>query len=170
MIAGFFAVATVFNMNMLNDNGAGDVSLEDVAVMAQAHNSENQYICFYCGGDGSWGGSDCTYCLNGEINDIINAKGFKSIPGAPCFEYVTSSSVGGSTTVYHGESNTTTVGFSFSGPETSTSVTNSSGESTTYTYNTAASQVLLGYAINCEPISTSGTCKSRSCDDVRMSY
>jgi hypothetical protein len=31
-----FAVATVFNMNMLNENGAGDVSLDALAVMAQA--------------------------------------------------------------------------------------------------------------------------------------
>ena len=36
MATGFFAVATVFNMSMLNDNGAGDVSLDAVAVMAQA--------------------------------------------------------------------------------------------------------------------------------------
>jgi len=34
--AGLFAVATVFNMSLLNDNGAGDVSLEAVALMAQA--------------------------------------------------------------------------------------------------------------------------------------
>jgi len=33
-----FAVATVFNMNMLNDNGAGDVSLNAIAVMAEAQN------------------------------------------------------------------------------------------------------------------------------------
>jgi len=36
MVAGFFAVATVFNMSILKDNGAGDVSLDAVAVMAQA--------------------------------------------------------------------------------------------------------------------------------------
>jgi hypothetical protein len=41
MIAGFFAVATVFNMNMLNDNGAGDVSLDAIAVMAQAQSESN---------------------------------------------------------------------------------------------------------------------------------
>jgi|SRR5690554_113533 len=33
---GFFAVATVLNMNMLQANSAGDVSLESIAVMAQA--------------------------------------------------------------------------------------------------------------------------------------
>ncbi|WP_462319179.1 hypothetical protein [Marinilabilia sp.] len=36
MVAGLFAVATVFNMSMLNDNGAGDVSLDAIAVMAHA--------------------------------------------------------------------------------------------------------------------------------------
>ncbi|MGM0504462.1 MAG: hypothetical protein ACQESQ_07580 [Bacteroidota bacterium] len=35
--AGLFAVATVFNMNMLNENGAGDVSLDAIALMAQAN-------------------------------------------------------------------------------------------------------------------------------------
>jgi hypothetical protein len=35
---GFFAVATVFNMNMLQTNDAGDISLEGIAVMAQAQN------------------------------------------------------------------------------------------------------------------------------------
>jgi hypothetical protein len=33
---GFFAVATVFNMNMLQTNDAGDISLEGIAVMAAA--------------------------------------------------------------------------------------------------------------------------------------
>ena len=33
---GFFAVATVFNMNLLQSNKAGDVSLDAIAVMAQA--------------------------------------------------------------------------------------------------------------------------------------
>lgn len=34
--ASFFAVATMFNMGMLKDNGAGDVSLDAIAVMAEA--------------------------------------------------------------------------------------------------------------------------------------
>jgi hypothetical protein len=38
---GFFAVATVFNMNLLQGNGVSDVSLDDIAVMAQAQNGEN---------------------------------------------------------------------------------------------------------------------------------
>ena len=33
---GLFAVATVFNMNVLQGNSAGDVSLDAIAVMAQA--------------------------------------------------------------------------------------------------------------------------------------
>jgi len=32
----FFAVATVFNMNLLQSSNAGDVSLESIAIMAQA--------------------------------------------------------------------------------------------------------------------------------------
>jgi len=33
---GFFAAATVFNMNLLQGNSAGDVSLDAIGVMAQA--------------------------------------------------------------------------------------------------------------------------------------
>jgi hypothetical protein len=36
----FFAVATVFNMNLLQDNSLDDVSLEGIAVMARAQASE----------------------------------------------------------------------------------------------------------------------------------
>lgn len=32
----FFAIATMFNMSMLNENGAGDVLLDAIEVMAQA--------------------------------------------------------------------------------------------------------------------------------------
>ena len=38
---GFFAVATVFNMNVLQGGGVGDISLDAIAVMAQAQNGEN---------------------------------------------------------------------------------------------------------------------------------
>jgi hypothetical protein len=38
---GFFAVATVFNMNMLQSNDAGDISLEGIAVMAQAQDESS---------------------------------------------------------------------------------------------------------------------------------
>ena len=34
--AGLFAVATVFNMDMLNENAAEDISLDDIEVMAKA--------------------------------------------------------------------------------------------------------------------------------------
>ncbi len=37
---GLFALATVFNMNVLQSNNAGDVSLDAIAVVAQA-GSEN---------------------------------------------------------------------------------------------------------------------------------
>lgn len=35
-----FAVATVFNMNLLQGNTLGDVSLDSIAIMAQAQNGE----------------------------------------------------------------------------------------------------------------------------------
>ncbi|HTO16052.1 MAG TPA: hypothetical protein VLZ83_09785 [Edaphocola sp.] len=38
---GLFALAMVFNMNVLQLNNAGDVSLESIAVMAQA---QTEYI------------------------------------------------------------------------------------------------------------------------------
>ena len=36
-----FAIATVFNMNLLQGNSVGDVSLDAIAVMAQAQYAEN---------------------------------------------------------------------------------------------------------------------------------
>lgn len=36
----FFAVATVFNMNLLQTSNTGDVSLESIAIMAQAQKGE----------------------------------------------------------------------------------------------------------------------------------
>ncbi|TCO07330.1 hypothetical protein EV194_109149 [Natronoflexus pectinivorans] len=38
---GFFAVATVLNMNVLPGHNAGDVSLDSIAVMAQAQGDES---------------------------------------------------------------------------------------------------------------------------------
>ena len=53
---GFFAVATVFNMNLLQGNIAGDVSLDAIGVMAQAQseipdgtNCGTSYQGSYCG-------------------------------------------------------------------------------------------------------------------------
>jgi hypothetical protein len=46
---GLFAVATVFNMNLLQGNSAGDVSLDAIAVMAQAQS------------EGGSGGGDWRY-------------------------------------------------------------------------------------------------------------
>jgi hypothetical protein len=57
-----FGVATVFNMNMLQSSNAGDVSLESIAVMAQAqyagetvpgwtnNDKAHGYICNISGG------------------------------------------------------------------------------------------------------------------------
>ena len=65
---GFFAVATVFNMNLLQGNSVGDVSLDAIAVMAKAQNESGTSLsCLYCGGDGVRpGGSSCTYCGGGD--------------------------------------------------------------------------------------------------------
>ena len=68
---GFFAVATVFNMNLLQGNIAGDVSLDAIAVMAKAQSESGTSLsCLYCGGDGVRpGGSSCTYCGGGHKNN-----------------------------------------------------------------------------------------------------
>src|SRR5690554_3369671 len=68
---GFFAVATVFNMNLLQGNSAGDVSLDAISIMAQAQSeipeTETTIDCLHCGGDGVRpGGSSCTYCGGGD--------------------------------------------------------------------------------------------------------
>jgi len=63
IVAGLFAVATVFNMSMLNDNGVGDVSLDAVEIMAQAEaevsGSGKADTMAYCS---SCGYSLCTAC------------------------------------------------------------------------------------------------------------
>ncbi|MGQ1947694.1 hypothetical protein ACT3CD_11410 [Geofilum sp. OHC36d9] len=63
---GLFAVATVFNMNVLQSNNAGDVSLDAIAVMAQAATE--------------YGGSDGTCCNNSmdvcEWDDGFRTNGY----------------------------------------------------------------------------------------------
>ncbi|HTO16394.1 MAG TPA: hypothetical protein VLZ83_11525 [Edaphocola sp.] len=44
---GLFALATVFNMNVLQSNNAGDVSLDAITVMAQAGGGEGGAKCAY---------------------------------------------------------------------------------------------------------------------------
>ncbi|HTO15417.1 MAG TPA: hypothetical protein VLZ83_06585 [Edaphocola sp.] len=46
---GLFALAMVFNMNVLQSNSAGDVSLESITVMAQAggESGGGYNICYY---------------------------------------------------------------------------------------------------------------------------
>jgi hypothetical protein len=44
---GFFAVATVFNMNMVQGNSAGDVSLEAIALMARAFTEDPNQLDGY---------------------------------------------------------------------------------------------------------------------------
>jgi hypothetical protein len=58
---GLFALATVFNMNVLQSNSAGDVSLESIAVMAQAQDGES--------GGGS--NSDCNLCVVTNLGKIV---------------------------------------------------------------------------------------------------
>jgi hypothetical protein len=45
---GFFAVATVFNMNMIQAINAGEVSLDAIAVMAQAQKEDTSVNHFDC--------------------------------------------------------------------------------------------------------------------------
>jgi hypothetical protein len=53
---GLFVVATVFNMNVLQGNSAGDVSLDAIAVMAQAQEEGDStgyhYVKVYTLSDG----------------------------------------------------------------------------------------------------------------------
>lgn len=54
----FFAVATMFNLSMLQGRSAGDVSLESIAVMAQAMSGEEFYELTGC--YASWDYGPCT--------------------------------------------------------------------------------------------------------------
>lgn len=63
---GLFALATVFNMNMLQSNSAGDVSLESIAVMALA-NGENEggsVVCYAVISDSFFRGRTYRRCNN----------------------------------------------------------------------------------------------------------
>ena len=86
---GFFAAATVFNMNLLQGNIAGDVSLDAIAVMAKAQSESGTSLsCLYCGGEGvSPGGSSCPFCGGGDKNNS-NWGGLFNYPdkaGSPKF-------------------------------------------------------------------------------------
>ena len=68
---GLFALAMVFNMNVLQSNNAGDVSLESIAVMAQANgeSSGNSATCYSTYKEVGWlgGGTNifrCGVCTN----------------------------------------------------------------------------------------------------------
>ena len=47
---GFFAVATVFNMNLLSDNKVGDISLESIQIMQKAEAESGYMTCVYASG------------------------------------------------------------------------------------------------------------------------
>jgi len=59
-----FTVATVFNMNLLNENGAGDVSLDAVSIMAKAQ-SEGPLGMICYGGVQYTGGTDAAVLCSG---------------------------------------------------------------------------------------------------------
>ncbi|WP_026472951.1 hypothetical protein [Alkaliflexus imshenetskii] len=62
---GFFAVATVFNMNALQSGGVGDISLDAITVMAQAQGES---------GGGS-AGNGCPSAANSDC--VTDARGNK---------------------------------------------------------------------------------------------
>ncbi len=68
-----FAVATAFNMNLLNSNDAGHVSLESIAVMAQAQweGGLNEFDC------------ECNPCTNEADQQGVVLYKFYS-PGGNC--------------------------------------------------------------------------------------
>lgn len=59
---GLFAVATVFNMNLLHVDSNGDVLLENVAIMAQARSES--------GGGGGYSCTATTSCGSGSTNYV----------------------------------------------------------------------------------------------------
>lgn len=161
---GFFAVATVLNMNILQANSAGDVSLESIAVMAQAQSEftkfEGPYVSLI-----PWMRDH-----NNFVDQVNNTKGFSARSGSPCYGSVTTTNVGGSYTSHNSTTESQSVNISFRDLGASHSVTNSTGQSQTVNWNTSYSQVLLGYEIVCEPINVTGSCESRTCDEVRMNF
>ena len=94
MIAGLFAVATVFNMSILNENGAGDVSLDDIAVMAQAQLGENpgdetKYIVSMCSCSKGTGDSYTicnfkTTCTPHELGSTSSCTSSSCLSGCGC--------------------------------------------------------------------------------------
>ncbi len=45
---GFFAMATVINISILNSNGSGDISLDAISVMAQAQREISHTSTYPC--------------------------------------------------------------------------------------------------------------------------
>jgi hypothetical protein len=83
MIAGLFAVVTVFNMGMLDENGTGEVSLDAIALMAEAQNESNNGCSsptFECtaGGPGS---SSCSVTMDTVAGGIT----YSVTCNSPCY-------------------------------------------------------------------------------------
>ncbi len=69
-----FAIATVFNMNVLQSNNAGDVSLESIAVMAQAQNEASTFTGWlYDTFGGKWASETAT-CVKSGYRDVATAN------------------------------------------------------------------------------------------------
>ena len=84
---GFFAVATVFNMNLLQGNSAGDVSLDAIAVMAQATEEAEEaslitgWLYDVFGGRWENEASECVVYLGKKDFNNANASGYLSKKG-----------------------------------------------------------------------------------------
>ena len=156
-VAILFAAASAFNIGLIQTQNAGDISLDAITIMAQASWSEY-------------------YTLPWDFYDDIfkttydTYTGLTNAPGNPCYEYLTSHTVGGSYTVSHSSSSSTTVTVSFTNFGVTSGVTDEYGVSHSSNYSTTISQHLLGYEIICKTTLASNDCRPRSCDEVRMNY
>ena len=72
---GFFAVATVLNMNALQGGGVGDISLDAISVMAQAQNENT--------GGGGTGGVDYS---KGYVNNFQDCTVVEYVSNKYCFQ------------------------------------------------------------------------------------
>lgn len=68
---GLFALATVFNMNVLQSNSAGDVSLESIAVMAQANLEGGHTATYDCVDAENWTSTKETGFFGNRFRDRI---------------------------------------------------------------------------------------------------
>jgi hypothetical protein len=77
----FFAVVTIFNMEILQPNAAGDISLESISVMAQAQTED---------GNGSCSGGRWQYVTASGIDYRCDGNALVVLYASGGFEYCTS--------------------------------------------------------------------------------